>query len=662
MKKIGRVLVFGVILFLTFMCLQNRVNADSYLYLNSLEFYVEVNQDASINVTEYWNIDIEETNTLYKSFKTDNTKYTGITDVIVTDITNGVNKQLLQQNKWEYHVDKGKYYGTTNKNGDFEIGWGVGLDNSYDTRQYKIQYKVENAIAKYNDYAELYWQLIGEDFEISADEVTGTIILPEDASSKEEIKVWGHIETLNGTIYATDLNTIEFEVNGYDSNHMLEIRTLFPTEMIFFSSRTKNIDILQTVIEEETKWAEEANNRREARIVRLTAIIVVGGLILDIIFIITIISANKNPIRKQKKFIPEQEMEYYREIPRKNATPGEAVQLIQKNMTNMLNSYALGKIFSAVLLNLKLKGYLEFEIDETKKDKEKITLRLDRKSKAEELDSEEKEVYAFLDQATLKKDERVLNLKELQKVIKSNPEKIQKLNESMGKNIYNSLIEKNLLDEKQSKDHTTSTAIVVLQIVFLIMFLGFVLLFVTTEEIGFNIWIKATLAITSILGVISIAKKIGIVRKSNPFTQNGVNEIEAWKGLKKYMEDFSLLNEKEVPAIETWEQFLVYATAFGIAEKVIKQLKMAYPNYEQLAGSDYTMMYLMMNTDFSSSFSSAISSTMSSTYSSATGGGGGFSGGCGGGGGRRWRWRTLDILLSRLNLNSKNIILKLNKN
>ena len=52
-----------------------------------------------------------------------------------------------KQSNWEYHVNKGNYYGTNNDNGDFEIGWGVGLDNSYDSRNYKIEYKVENAIA-----------------------------------------------------------------------------------------------------------------------------------------------------------------------------------------------------------------------------------------------------------------------------------------------------------------------------------------------------------------------------------------------------------------------------------------------------------------------------------------------------------------------------------
>ena len=646
MKKIKKGLLFIAILFLVIICSENKVMAESDLYLNDLEFYVEVNKDASINVTEYWDIDIEETNTIYKTFKTDNTKYTGITDVKVTDITDGKNEVFSKQSNWEYHVNKGNYYGTNNDNGDFEIGWGVGLDNSYDSRNYKIEYKVENAIAKYNDYAELYWQLIGEDFEIDAREVKGTIVLPESANSKEDIKVWGHIEDLNGTIYATELNKIEFEVDRYSSHQMLEVRVLFSTEMIISSERTNNVDILQKVIEEETKWVEEANKRREDMKNTVTTIIVVAGLVLDIIFIITIINANRNPIKNQKKIVPEQEMEYYRYVPRKNATPGEAVQLSQRNMTKILNYDDLGKVFSAVLLNLKLKGYLEFEIDETKKDKEKISIRLAKKSNAEELFSEEKEVYAFLDQATLRKEERVLTLKELQKVIKSNPSKVEKLGKGMGENIYDSLLAQKLLDEKQSQEYSNGIGIVVLQIIFLLFFIMFACIIVGTENIGFNNWIKTTLFITPVLGLISIVKKIGIFRKTNPYSQEAVNEIQAWKGLKKYMEDFSLLNEKEVPAIEIWERFLVYATAFGIAEKVIKQLKLAYPNFEQLTGSDYTMMYLMMNTNFSSSFASTISSAMSSTYSSATGGGGGFSGGGGGGGGRR-RWRrTLELAVN----------------
>ena len=238
MKKIKSLLISCIVIFLLLIFSPNEVRADSYLHLNDLEFYIEVNHDASINVTEYWDIEIEETNTLYKSFKTDNTKYTGITDVKVTDITDEKNELFTMQRHWQYHVDKGKYYGTKNQEGNFEIGWGVGLDDSWgEERKYKIEYKVEDAVTKYRDYSELYWQLLGKDFQINASNVTGTIILPENAESKEDIRVWGHIETLNGTIYATDSNKIEFQVDGYNSENMLEIRTLFPTEMIKSASR-----------------------------------------------------------------------------------------------------------------------------------------------------------------------------------------------------------------------------------------------------------------------------------------------------------------------------------------------------------------------------------------------------------------------------------------
>ena len=98
------------------------------------------------------------------------------------------------------------------------------------------------------------------------------------------------------------------------------------------------------------------------------------------------------------------------------------------------------------------------------------------------------------------------------------------------------------------------------------------------------------------------------------------------------MMDFSLLKEKDVPDLVLWEKFLVYATAFGISEKVIEQLKIVYPDYDNMDYSIYPNMYILMHMNFASSFNS-VSNSMSSAFSSGSGGGGGFSGG----GGRRWR-------------------------
>lgn len=138
-----------------------------------------------------------------------------------------------------------------------------------------------------------------------------------------------------------------------------------------------------------------------------------------------------------------------------------------------------------------------------------------------------------------------------------------------------------------------------------------------------------------------------------------------WKGLKKYMEDYSMLKEREIPEIAIWEHFLVYATAFGIADKVIKQLKIVYKEFGRslyLDDSSYGYIYILANNDFSSSFTNTISSRFSSTYeagysslhSSGSGGGGGFSGG---GGGGRWSEAAVaaDNDVSELTLNGRNL-------
>ena len=48
-------------------------------------------------------------------------------------------------------------------------------------------------------------------------------------------------------------------------------------------------------------------------------------------------------------------------------------------------------------------------------------------------------------------------------------------------------------------------------------------------------------------------------------------------GLKRYMEDFSDFRDRGVADLTLWGRYMVYATAFGISEKAMKQLLKAYP-------------------------------------------------------------------------------------
>ena len=626
MKLVIKKLIYFLIIFTGFIILGNVTsNASGDLFLNNLEFDVNVNTDGSIDVTETWDIDIEDTNTLFKTFKTDNTKYSDISNVKVIDITKGTNRPFREINKIMYHVTENCYYGKINSDGNFEIAWGVGMDDSRGNRKYQITYTVEDAIAKYNDYAELYWQFIGSDFEIDAKTISGTITLPQNAISKDEIKVWGHTEDLNGEIYVTDLNTIQFNLKRFNSGRYVEIRALFPTDMIISSARTKNIDILDNIIEEETVWANEANSKRIAKNIINAVIIVIAYTIALLVSILCIRKAIKiyNEQKENKKYLPEQELKYFRELPRKDATPAQAVRLLYLG----ISPNTLGRIVSATLLDLNLKKYIEFKVEKEKK-KEKIIIEIINDNTSN-LSKDEKVIFDFLKSACKKSNQ--ITVDEFKKYIsKASPTKIQGFNNNVDLRTKEELINLEIHDKNQEKiykKYSSSTSMFTTILFFAILIIAIMI----SEENTIIFGASAIVIVSTIISMLIVEKA---KKKVNIYTQKGVNEREKWKGLKKYMEDFSLLDEKEVPDIVLWEHFLVYATAFGIAEKVLKQLKVVYPDLEQnLDVNTYTYMHIMLHTNFSRSFSNAISTSMSSAYSSATGGGGGFSGG--GGGGRR---------------------------
>lgn len=634
MKKIIKILLITLMFLFAFLLIGNvKSMASGDLYLNQLDFDAKINYDGSMDVVETWDIDVEETNTLYKTFKTDNTKYSGITNVQVLDITNGTQKSFKKINTLMYHVTKDCYYGMENDDGDFEIAWGVGLDNSSATKKYKISYTVEDAISKYSDYAQLYWQFVGEDFEISSSKITGTITLPTEVKDKDEIKVWGHTEDLNGEIYAKGQNKIKFEVNNFRAGRYVEVRTLFPTDMIISSARgDEDIPILDEVVEEETIWANEANSRR-ARRDFMNALITIA---IDILLILICILFVKNMIKKikrlreLKKLKPTEDIIYFREMPRENATPAEAMYLYKKIKTD-LQSNDIGKIFSATLLDLNLKKIIDFQVTKDQKGKDSITIKIKDKIASATLENkDEKAIFDFLLGAFTVNDKEEITVKELQTYIKGHSSKILALQSDIKDGAKAGLRRNNLLDKEGEESYQKSIGALVGYIIALVFSIMFGLPLIGLVSIYMLIGILPFLLLSLVLVILTSIE----LAKINVFTQEGINESEKWKGLKKYMEEFSMLDKREVPEIIIWEKFLVYATAFGIADKVLKQLKIVYPDFENsIDVNTYSCMYLMMNTNFSSSFSDSISSSMSSAYSSASGGGGGFSGG--GGGGRR---------------------------
>ena len=101
-------------------------------------------------------------------------------------------------------------------------------------------------------------------------------------------------------------------------------------------------------------------------------------------------------------------------------------------------------------------------------------------------------------------------------------------------------------------------------------------------------------------------------------------------GLKLFLEEFSKIDTKEAIEVKLWDEYLMFAYIFGIADKVAKQFKNLYPEYiENLDNVDFDTI-IFLNTISTRSVSAA--STARSRAQSYSSGGGGFSSGGGGGG------------------------------
>ena len=116
-------------------------------------------------------------------------------------------------------------------------------------------------------------------------------------------------------------------------------------------------------------------------------------------------------------------------------------------------------------------------------------------------------------------------------------------------------------------------------------------------------------------------------------------------GLKKYLEEFSKIDTKEVMEVKLWDEYLMFAYLFGIADKVANQLKDMYPEIMIQNNIDYeTIEFIDRISDRSGDSAyegkriderrEAMRNAARTAAENYSSGGGGFSRGGGGGGSR----------------------------
>ena len=129
---------------------------------------------------------------------------------------------------------------------------------------------------------------------------------------------------------------------------------------------------------------------------------------------------------------------------------------------------------------------------------------------------------------------------------------------------------------------------------------------------------------------VTTKKTLGIESKVYNVNPAMMEEAIKMKGLKNFLKEFTLIDKREAIEVTMWEEYLMYAQIFGIADKVAEQFKKLYPDI--ITDYSYNSIIFIRTVSYSGMHSAY--SARSRSYSSG-GGGGGSRGGGGGGGGFR---------------------------
>ncbi len=654
-KKIIICMAFALFIVL----LTNSSNAMSQS-LNDLNFDIKIMDNGDVYMTEIWDADLYDTNTLFKTFNK-NERFKELTDVTVSEIDAEGNTIKVFQNSgaYAYHEAKDFFHAMDDDSGNFEIAWGVSADGT-EHRYFKINYIIKNCVKVYNDCAEFYWQVIGNQWEMDTDYVSGTVTLPSSVTNIDDFRVWAH-GPLTGVIEKDGNDACTFNVSHMPTETFLELRIVFPTNIVPLSTNKVGVNGLDDILAEEQKNADEANRQRQQAKMKSLGIAFCGVVIymLSAIKAVGTFGKISEKYNEANQIQGNYDFDYFRDIPDEKLSPVAAAKLANDTINNK-------NVFSSIMMSLTEKNWMMITPGENKEStmidlnigledevKEETKTEEGKESQSENV---EKPVFPSKKREDLTEDEqRVLDylakvgqrfsLKDFEKYADKHASSfynlLTKVTDIASRTIENKYEDKKNKKIAQELSSTKSTCWI------LVILLPFLMSFAVNIPYSYVKVILVPLGIAELILLVDMIKASSLKKKVSIYTEQGAEEKGKWKGLKKFMEDFSLIDEREIPELVLWEKYLVYATAFGIADKVMKQLKTRFPelNDDSYINSHYAVMHMATHSNlYHSSFNKSVSAAeayhareVAASYSSSgSGGGGGFS--SGGGGGRRW-WR-----------------------
>lgn len=608
-SKIYRNLI-ALIFFLIIVSFFTTVKAERSIELKDIKIEAQILNDASMNVTEKITVNF-------------NGKWNGFYINIAQNNINVINDIIVSENNQPYKFNQGSKYGPPGtylikkENDKIIVDWSINAENQQ--RIFVVSYKVTNAVKIHNDIAEFYRKFISATNKHNIDDVSIRITLPNGSQSYikgKDIKIWGH-GPLNGEINFLDDNQVVLSSEDFNANQFLEARVIMPTALFTNVPAVSytNRNALDEILKEESKWASEANNKR--MMVKLE--IILSVLLVFMAIIITLYLWTKYGKNHKTVFTGE----YFRDLPA-NYTPAELSVLWNFDKIKAQD-------ITATILDLARRKFLRIDEETTEEKniiwKNKIITRYKvtiLKTTADNLKQHEQFLLDYFIQH-IASIEQTFYIDEIENFSKKHKKLFYQFWLSWQETVRNEAAQYNFFEPPSNMP-------VITLISGLIIFILGSIVIQEKQVLGGGLIVSG-----AILGLVPRLFKRHAIEGREDFVK--------WRAFKKFLTDFSEMDKHEIPSLIIWEHYLVYAVTLGVADKVIKQLYLMFPDMKDGDITfGYGWYYYNYNANSFNNFNQSMENMISSietsiaiatkdNKSSETGDGGGFSSGGGSGSG-----------------------------
>ncbi|MBL4936569.1 DUF2207 domain-containing protein [Clostridium sp. YIM B02515] len=580
--------IIGIFISLAFtVSLGSKVQAEE-IKLKSDVIKTEITQDGSMNTVEDLSFDISgKYNGVYKDISFD--KGEGISNITVSELKGS--EAAYKEVKSASNGDKGVYSIEKKSN---SVRLKIYSPSKDEIKNFRISYKIPAAVKKYNDIGELYWKFIGSDNETKIENLQISLILPKGAR-KEEMKVFGH-GPLDGAWRIQDDRTINFSVLNVPSGRYVEVRTLFPRELVPQAKISSNENKFESIMAEENRYINEKIEKAKERekIIEDTKIIAILMSVVSLLIIICIFI-------RRKKYYYVDDLIAGKDI----ANYNPAILAYNAKAKLMPND------LMAAVMELSRRGYLSIE-GKT----EEYKIKRIRKKDDNTFKHEAYLMHLLIDEIG---DGNSVTIEAIKNYGKDKPNDLRRQFALWRGEVKLEADKLNLHDKKADN---IKSFIIIFEI---ILIAAAVFLVALGNLYGFISIIASSLAFSAVFLI-------------NTRTLEGEVQLALWNKMKRRIKN---LNKFEIEELQNkplqGEIYLIYAVSMGLRSDLIYKITPKDENYVDETGSSFWAMYYMMSSDndsFYNSFETPIKNTeYGGSFSSSDSSGGFDSGGGGGAGG-----------------------------